>query len=164
MERHDRIFAVAVASRRLAMAFLNEGELQDWHLWHDLTVEPTTARSELRMRIARLKPNLLVVEDPDRQYRKGEASLKLLRLIAQDFADQPIRSIKVMRVWRYPNRYKEAVALSRQFPAIERFCPKRWNSFDSAPKQLTYFQAVAHALEARRWVAAGEPGGRPDKR
>ena len=148
MATYDRILAFAVATGQTATVFVVGGKLMDWQMWREVTASPTRTRSELRVLIATLNPTLIVSEDPDSlNCRKNGKSLTLLRTLVQAAADDPVTHIKLDRPRRYENRYEEAAALCRRFPEIAAWCPKKPEIYESEPRSLTYFEALAYVAE-----------------
>ena len=158
MATYDRILAFAVATGQTATVFVVDGKLMDWQMWREATGCPTRTRSELRVMIAKLNPTLIISEDPDGpKCRKRGKSLKLLRVLVQAAADEPVTHLKLERPRRYENRYEEAEALCRRFPEIAAWCPKKVKSYESEPRSLTYFEALAYVAEVLE--ANGRDGG-----
>ena len=148
MATYDRILAFAVATGQTATVFVVSGKLMDWQMWREVTASPTRTRSELRVMIATLNPTLIVSEDPDSlNCRKKGKSLELLRTLVQAAADDPVPHIKLDRPRRYENRYQEAEALCQRFPEIAAWCPKKPEIYESEPRSLTYFEALAYVAE-----------------
>ena len=148
MATYDRILAFAVATGQTATVFVVGGKLMDWQMWREARECPTRTRSELRVMVATLNPTLIVSEDPDGlNCRKRGKSLKLLRPLVQAAADEPVTHIKLERPRRYENRYDEAKALCQRFPEIAAWCPDKVKSYESEPRSLTYFEALAYVAE-----------------
>ena len=143
----DRILAFAVATGQMATVFVVDGKLMDWQMWREARDCPTQARSRLRVVIATLEPTLIVSEDPAGRCRKRGKSLKLLRFLVQAAADEPVTHIKLARPRHYENRYEEAEALCWRFPEIAAWCPEKVRSYESEPRTLTYFEALAYVAE-----------------
>lgn len=98
--------------------------------------------------IATLNPTLIVSEEPDApSCRKRGKSLKLLLTLVQAAADDPVRHIKLERPRLYENRYEVAKALCHRFPEIAAWCPEKVKSYESEPRSLTYFEALAYVAE-----------------
>lgn len=144
MARYERILSLAVASGFMVVLVMDKARLVHWQRWQDKTACPPKARSAFRTVVAIYKPDVIVVQDPDRNCRKAGASLRLLRVLAQAADDEPVLSVRVPRVYAYPNRYEEAVALCTRFTEFERWRPKPWASYQRAPKKLLFFEALSY--------------------
>lgn len=147
MAKYDRILSLAVASGLMVVIVMHRGRLAHWQRWQDKAACPVRARSAFRTVVAVYKPDLIVMQDPDRNCRKAGASLKLLRILAQAADDEPVRVIRVPRAYIYRNLYEEAVALSVRFPEFERWRPKRWPNYERAPKDLIFFEALTYVIK-----------------
>lgn len=146
MAHYERILSLAVASGFLVVIVLRQGRLDHWQRWQDKTACPPQARSDFRTVVALYQPDIIVCQDPDRRCRKTGASLRLLRTLAQAADDEAVRSIRLPRVYAYRNRYEEATALCARFPEFERWRPQPWASYQRAPKELIFFEALAFAV------------------
>ncbi|MEQ9180457.1 MAG: hypothetical protein RIF44_17335 [Nitratireductor sp.] len=145
MANYERILALAVASGFMVVIVMHKGQLAHWQRWRDKAACPPKARSAFRTVVAQYRPDVIVCEDPDRRCRKSGASLRLLRTLAQAADDEAVRSIRLPRIYAYRNRYEEAVALCDRFPEFELWRPKRWGSYERAPKDIIFFEALAFA-------------------
>ncbi len=146
MARYERILSLAVASGLMVVMVMHRGRLAHWQRWQDTAASPPKARSAFRTVVALYQPDVIVLQDPDRNCRKAGASLRLLRTLAQAADDEPLRAIRIPRVYRYRNRYEEAIALCARFPEFDRWRPERWKSHERAPKDLIVFEALTYVV------------------
>ena len=97
MKRKQSVLAIAVATDVLAWVYLVDGELKDRRCWRKCVTDPPQARNLMRIVIANYEPDTIVTENPDRCCSKSGRALKLLRVLAQDAADQPGHHVRVVR-------------------------------------------------------------------
>lgn len=148
MARNDQILAFAVASECMAAVFVAEGKLKEWKMWRRAVEDTTIARSKFRIMVAKLSPDLILIEDPWTNTKKSGQSLAVLQTLAQAAEDEPVGHALMERVQRYENRYDEAKILSERFPQIRAWCPKPPKSFETESRHLVYFEALAYVAEA----------------
>ena len=57
------------------------------------------------------------------------------------------KNVAVQRVQRFANKHEEAKALVERFPDILPWKPKRPEIWETEPRNMVYFEALALALE-----------------
>ena len=155
MRRDASILALAVSSGQLAYMLLEQGAPAHWYLWRGVTRDPLVARSKARTVIARLCPDVVVIEDPWNGCRKTGQSLAVLQTLAQAIADEPVRAIRLRRPARFPNRYEEAWALCDRFPLLKPWRPEKPAFYDPEPRHLLVFEALALATDVHDALTSG---------
>jgi hypothetical protein len=140
-----RVLAIAVASGKVAYAFLIDGKLKDWHCSRAASLSAPKGRSLLRRAVARFEPSLVVTEDPFKPTRKSGSSLQVLNALVQDLTDSAIPHRLVQRDQQFANKYDEAQALADRFPAIAPWLPKTPQIWEAEPVSAIYFEALSMA-------------------
>jgi len=140
-----RILAVAVASGKVAYIFLIDGKLKDWHCSRAASLSAPKGRSLLRRAVARLEPDLVVSEDPFKPTRKSGSSMDILFALVQELTDSATPHQLVQRDQQFANKYEEAQALARRFPALAPWLPKTPNIWEAEPVSAIYFEALSMA-------------------
>ena len=148
-DRH-RVLSLAVASRKIALVFMIDGQLKDWRHSRAGGSSATKGRSFLRVAIARYHPDLVVIEDPNGSTRKYGRSHAILLSLAQELRDSATPHVLGTRYQGYANKYEEAAMLAKRFPEIAPWLPKRPRIWETEPTEMIYFEALALALPASK--------------
>jgi hypothetical protein len=151
-----RVLAVAVASRKIAFVLLINGQLKDWQQSRAAGMSAPKGRSFLRMAVARLKPDLVVIENPYGQTRKYGVSSEILMAMAQDLVDGAVPHRLVRRTQAYANKYAEAAALAERYPEIAPWLPTSPKLWQTEPIETIYFEALALAEEVMNEMTGDE--------
>lgn len=141
-----RVLTVAVAYGKLGYVLLIDGVLKDWHCSREASLMPTRGRSLLRKTIARLEPDLVVIEDPHGPSRKFGTSRDVLLALAQELIDGAVPHVRVTRKQSHANKYDEANALATRFPVIAPWLPHAPRIWESEPTNTIYFEALSMAV------------------
>ena len=141
-----RVLAVAVASGKVAYIFLIDGELKDWHCSRAASLSAPNGRSLLRRAVARFEPDLVATEDPFKPTRKSGNSLEILNALVQELTDSAAPHHLVQRDQQFTNKYDEAKALTKRFPAIAPWLPKTPKIWEAEPVSAIYFEALSMAV------------------
>ena len=141
-----RILTVAVASGKVAYVFLIDGKLKDWHCSRAASLSASKGRSLLRRAVARLEPDLVVTEDPFKPTRKSGGSKDVLFALVQELTDSATPHHLVQRDQQFANKYDEARALAKRFPAIAPWLPKTPKIWEAEPVSAIYFEALSMAV------------------
>jgi hypothetical protein len=141
-----RVLAVAVASGKVAYVFLIDGKLKDWQCSRAASLSATKGRSLLRRAVARFEPDLVATEDPFKPTRKSGSSLEILNAVVQELTDSATPHRLVQRNQQFANKYDEAQALAKRFPAIAPWLPKTPRIWEAEPVSAIYFEALSMAV------------------
>ncbi len=144
--KRKRVLSVAAASGKVAYVFLIDGRLKDWHCSRAASLSPPMGRSLLRRAVARLEPDLVVSEDPFKPTRKYGSSKEILHALAQELIDCATPHHLIQRDQQFANKYVEAQALAKRFPAIAPWLPKTPKIWEAEPVSAIYFEALSMAL------------------
>jgi hypothetical protein len=141
-----RILTVAVASGKVAYVFLIDGKLKDWHCSRAASLSAPKGRSLLRRAVARFEPDLVVTEDPFKPTRKFGSSKDVLFALVQELTDSATPHHLVQRDQQFANKYDEARALAKRFPAIAPWLPKTPKIWEAEPVSAIHFEALSMAV------------------
>lgn len=150
-----RILAVAAASGRVGYAFLVGDKLKDWHVSYTAAKSPHKAAEVAQKWINRLEPDVVVTEKAEEAARKGKRTKAIIGAVARTAAHNYVLDVSVARVQDYANKYEEAAALAKQYPAIMPWLPKKRRFFDNEPRNTVLFEALSFADKVRRGGSIG---------
>jgi hypothetical protein len=142
-----RVLAIAAATGRIGMVFLIGGELMDWRLSRNASRSPALAASQTAAWIEELRPDVCITERDAEDLNQGPT------LAAADSprskvtsADAPLSDISVLRRQPHDNKYEEAENLAERFPELKAWVPRKRRIWESEPRQILLFEALALAL------------------
>jgi hypothetical protein len=141
-----RVVGIAVASGRVAYVFLIDDKLYSWGLSRKAAESPEEARRIIQLWVARMRPDVLVVEKITERCRKGEKAKAIVKAIADVAADAPLNVVSVPRRRSHRNKYVEALALADRFSQLQDRLPKKRKVWDSEPRNTTIFEALSLVL------------------
>ena len=99
--------------------------------------------------IEQCRPDWVVLEDLSQGTRKGEASQANIAAMSDVARIARVTDRHVRRVQPHANKYVEARHLSERFPKLAPLCPPKPKLWDSEPRVMIVFEALALALIAR---------------
>lgn len=155
---NDRVLSFAVSANGCGLIVLEAGRLLHWEALRRAMASPQRARSALREAVSMYGVTVIVHEDPDRRCRKQGQSLELLRLLAQAAADEPVRSVRLVREQRYVDRYEEAEALAAAFPEFKQWLVPAQRPGQRAPRSFAYFEALSYVCAWVEYALLVPPG------
>ncbi len=140
------MLSIAAASGRVGYVFLIDGALRDWKMSRKAGKDPEEAGKCAGIWIKRLRPDAVVTEKLDDHTRKGERTRAVIAAIAAVASNGGLYDVSVRRPRDHRNKYEEAAALSGRFPSLRPWLPKGRKLWESEPRSVTYFEALALAL------------------
>lgn len=141
-----RVLAIAAGTGRIGYVFLIGGTLKRWEISVKASKSPELTAVKTTQWIDALKPDVVITEKLDRYSRKGELTKQLITAIATVAKGNYLNDIHVPRVQKFANKYEEATDLANRFPDILPWMPKRPRIWESEPRNMIYFEALALAL------------------
>jgi len=141
------ILAITVATGRIGYVYFAGHQLRDWGLSITASKNPIMAASTTRKWLKLCHPDVVITEKIVRSSRKGAATRQLIEAISSVAAAALVNDVRVPRLQRYQNKYEEADALTKRFPEIQPWKPRRPRLWESEPRNMIYFEAIALALE-----------------
>ena len=147
MQRERRtLLAIAVASKKVGYVYFVGSSLKDWGVSSKASKNTRAAVSAARIWIAAFEPEYVVTECTMAPTAKHGLTKEIMRAIGQVAGDEPVLSIQIERPWNYDNKYVEAEAFSKRFPQLNPFVPKKPKIWQSEPRKMIVFEALALAL------------------
>lgn len=139
---------LAIALRRdLACAVYLQGtKLKDWTVSHKAARSPKDAAAGMKNWLNIYRPEVVIAQNPDNAGRKSARNLANLRAIARVIADENVLDLLITRRFKYDNIYEEAEAISRRYPELRHKLPKKPRIWETEPRRIIYFEAMALAL------------------
>ncbi len=141
----SKLLACVAARRRVAYVFLVDGKVRDWRVSEKAGKSPQDAAEQVQIWINDLRPDVLVTERVDGDFRKGPRIKALIRAIANTAAHNYLLDIAVKRERRYQNKYAEAEALADLHPEVQAWLPRKRRFFDHEPRNIVLFEALSLA-------------------
>lgn len=138
--------AIAAASQRVGYVFLIDDKLAHWRLSVKASKSPALAARQAADWIADFKPHVVITEKVGPHSRKGERTRQLIAAISRVASDAKVNDVVVPRIQSYANKYEEAAALAERFPIIEPWRPKKPRMWESEPRNMIFFEALALTL------------------
>jgi hypothetical protein len=139
--------AVSVRTGRIAFVLLKDGKLVDWELSRKAAVSAVLAATQAQVWIDQCQPEVFVTQKLTSDCTKSLASQAKIRAIAEVAAENPVMDVSVKRQRRFANQYLEAEALSKRFPQLVRHVPRKPKLWQTEPRTIAYFEALALACE-----------------
>ena len=142
-----RILAITVASGRVGYVFLIGGKLEGWGMSRKGSISPRDASSVAVAWIRKLRPIVVITEEVRPRSRKGAKTRNLIEAVAQVARESEVLDVRVAHRQAFANKYAEAKALADQFPELCPWVPKPRRIWDSEPRSMVYFEAMALAVD-----------------
>ena len=141
-----KVLSLAVATGRVGHVFFVDGRLAHWSLSANASRSPALAAKQVDKWIAKFQPDVVVNEKLSVSSRKGKQTKSLIAAMVQTASGAKVNDIVVPRVQAYENKYQEAAALAERFLIIAPWLPKRPRIWESEPRNMILFEALALAL------------------
>lgn len=141
------VLAIAAATGRIGYVYFAEQRLVDWGLSVAASKNPKRAAAMASKWLDLFHPDVVITEAADCSSRKGAAARQSIEAIARVARKSSANDVRVPRLQRFQNKYEEAEALVERFPEIQPWKPKRPRLWESEPRNMIYFEAIALALE-----------------
>jgi len=142
-----KVLAIAAATGRIGCVFFIGGRLKHWAMSVKASKSPKLAAKQTAQWIDELEPDVLITEKVGKHSHKGKLSKQLVAATTKVAENQHLNVIVVPRVQNFQNKYEEAKELAKQYPDILPWVPKRPRIWESEPRNMIYFEALALALE-----------------
>ena len=145
--RDGRIMAMGVSTGKVGFVYLIDGDVRDWRLsvQASRSIDDVFAQALKWFEYYRLDLVLMEVISP--ATRKGRHSRMLSEAIAAAAAELDIPIERIIRRRRFDNKYAEASALAEQFPILAPWLPKPRRLWETEPREILYFEALALAVD-----------------
>ena len=141
-----KVLAIAAATGRIGYVFFVGDKLKDWAMSVKASKSPKLAKEKAEQWIEDLEPDVVVTEKVGKHSSKGILTKQLIDAIRNVAENRYLNDIVVPRVQSFQNKYEEAVELTKRFPDILPWAPKKPRIWESEPRNTIYFEALALAL------------------
>lgn len=138
--------AVAAATQRIGFVCIQDGKVIDWAMSRAASRSPEKAAKRLRGWIANVKPDAVITERLGKNTRKSARTRSVIDALAREAEHHELYDISVVRKQLFANKYEEAAAYAARFPEVAYLLPSRPRLWQSEPKKMIYFEAIALAL------------------
>lgn len=143
-----RVLSVAVSSGRVGYVFLEGTQLLDWGVTTTVSGKATDLVAFVQELINTLKPDVVVTEKCDKNCRKGSRSRRLISSIAELASHNYVLDVQVARPRIFQSKYDEAAGAVKRHPDLIGYLPeKKWRFFETEPRNMIVFEALALAEE-----------------
>lgn len=140
-----RVLAVAARTMHVGCVHLVDGKLADWGLAYVRTTEEATAKLSNWLEI--YKPDCLVTENPETEFRKSGKQIDILKAFVDIGREAPVLNLVQTRKKTHKNLYLQAASLAKQFPEIASRVPKKPPIWLPGHRNLVFFDALALAKQ-----------------
>lgn len=140
-----RVLAIAIAKGRTGYVYLAEGDLLDWGLSVQAVRSANALAAWLQKLINELQPDVVVTEEITEACRKGRRTKRLIKAAADITSHNYVYDVSVERPRNHACKYSEAEAFSHHYQELAGWVPKRRRYFESEPRQMIIFEALAFA-------------------
>jgi hypothetical protein len=137
---------LAAATGRIGYVYFVDGQPTHWGLSHKGASSPLLAAAQTAKWISLFVPEVVITEQVGERSRKGALTKYLIAAMADEARGSGCFVVSVPRVQVYANKYDEASQLVRRFPMLSAWLPKRPRIWQSEPRNMVLFEAVALAL------------------
>lgn len=135
----------AVGTGKIGFAYLVDGELMDWRLSIKASRSFDGAFKQALDWIIYYRPEMIVLEQIEAGSRKGAYSVLLVEAIESAANNANVEVVRIPRPASCPNKYAEAAELADEFPQIASWLPKKRRLWETEPRNIIYFEALALA-------------------
>lgn len=142
-----RVLSIAAGTGRIGYVFLVGGKLEYWVLSAKASETPELAAQQAERWIDELEPEVVITEKLDQHSRKGTLTKQIIAAIAKVAEDRYLNDIALPHVPKFQNKYEEAQELAKLYPDILPWMPKKPRIWESEPRNMIYFEALALAHE-----------------
>lgn len=126
--------------------YLKGKTLEDWRVSHKAARTPGDGVSVLRNWMAIYEPDIVISQNPDSAGRKSARNVSILKAMARVTSDADVLDLLVTRRYVYRNIYEEAAEITRRYPILKHKLPKKPRIWETEPRKIIYFEAMALAL------------------
>lgn len=144
--RLRRVLVLAAATGRVGYVYFVDGQPTHWGLSHKAAGSPLLAATQTEKWISLFAPEVVITERIGNRSRKGTLTKYLVAAMSDVARDASCIDLSVPRAQTYANKYEEAKFLVQRFPMLSAWLPKRPRIWESEPRNMVLFEAVALAL------------------
>ena len=142
------VLSIAARSGRIAYVFLDGSELKAWSTSRKGSKNAKAASAVVGGWIAQFVPDIIIVEDYRTATRKGRNTKAIIRAIENVAQNTSAGICVVNRRQMFKNNIGEARQFAKQYPELKAWVPGRPKLWESEPRNIIYFEALALAKQA----------------
>jgi len=142
------VLSIAARSGRIAYVFFGRSELKAWSTSRKGSKNARAAFAVVGSWIAQFVPDIIIVEDYRTATRKGRNTKAIIRAIENVAKNTSAGICVVDRQQMFKNNIDEARQFAKQYPEIKAWVPDRPKLWESEPRNIIYFEALALAKQA----------------
>lgn len=148
MAARRRVLSIMAASGKVGYLLLENRRVVTKGLSRKASIGEAEAATSAAHWIEQLRPDVVVTEHIPKRSRKGANTRAVTDAIAGVAELADLRHVRVVRGHSHANKFVEAAALAKAFPELAPLLPAPRKPWDSEPKPIIYFEALALALSA----------------
>ena len=142
------VLSIAARSGRIAYVFFDGSELKAWSTSRKGSKNARAASAVVGSWIAQFVPDIIIVEDYRTATRKGRNTKAIIRTIENVAKNTSAGICVVDRKQLFKNNIDEARQFAKQYPELKAWLPSRPKLWESEPRNIIYFEALALAKQA----------------
>ena len=142
------VLSIAARSGRIAYVFFDGSELKAWSTSRKGSKNARAASAVVGGWIAQFVPDIIIVEDYRTATRKGRNTKAIIRTIEKVAKNTSAGICVVDRKQMFRNNIDEARQFAQQYPELKAWVPDRPKLWESEPRNIIYFEALALAKQA----------------
>lgn len=145
MAARARLMAVAVDYENQAAVFCIDGQCKEVRTSRKATRSEAQARSAFRLHVIEREPEIIVIEDPETNQRKGRMAQSIMRALIQAAGDEGLALYRVPRKMLRRSGYLDPDRLRTRLPEAAHHLPRRRSFPEKASKRTVVVEALALA-------------------
>lgn len=142
------VLSIAARSGRIAYVFFDGVELKAWSTSRKGSKNARAASVVVGSWIAQFVPDVIIVEDYRTATRKGRNTKAIIRAIENVAKNTSAGTCLVNRKQMFKNNIDEAREIAKQYPELKAWVPSKPKLWESEPRNIIYFEALALAKQA----------------
>ncbi|MEM5471923.1 hypothetical protein WNZ14_09330 [Hoeflea sp. AS60] len=141
--------SIAVGTGKIGYVFMVDGDLMDWGLSLAAAKSQDKAATKVAEWIKFYMPSVIVTERLTLHIRKSGQTLRNIEAIEKLVQDSGIHHVDVERVQFYANKYEEIQALTKRYPQITNWAPRKRRLWESEHPNTVLFEALSLVEEVK---------------
>ncbi len=141
--------SVAVGTGKIGYVFIVDGELMDWGLSQIAAKSKAQAAAKVREWVDFYAPSIIVTERLTLHTRKSGQTLLNIEAIEKLAQDSGIHHVDIERIQPFANKYEEIQALTKRYPQIANWAPKKRRLWESEHPNTVLFEALSFVGKIR---------------
>lgn len=142
------ILSIAARSGRIAYVFFEGDKLKAWSTSRKGSTNAREACNVVKGWMNLFNPGVVILEDYRMANRKGRKTKVIIRAIESVAKNTPAKTYVVDRKQLFKNNIDEARYFGEKYPELKAWVPEKPKLWESEPRNLIYFEALALAKQA----------------